>query len=66
MPYIDEMVRCTDEAMDARDELWALQLDAPLISHSVDYKFPRKYIFDGHCNSAGQVYRTELLYKDLT
>ncbi len=65
MHSFDEQVITSDEVLDERDAIWASQLDAPLISRTVDYKIPRKYIWDGHCNSAGQIYRTELICRDL-
>ncbi len=60
-----DQVTATEEQMDERDSLWQSQLKAPLISRSKDYTLDRKYIWDGHCNSLGQIYRTELIYKDL-
>ncbi len=60
-----DMVAATEEQMDERDAIWQEQLDAPIISRSKDYVLDRKYIWDGHCNSLGQIYRTELIYKDL-
>lgn len=65
--YLDEAVVSTKEGWDLYDESWRSRLDAPYISRTKDYIFPREYIYNAiaHCSEAGARYRTELLYRDL-
>lgn len=67
-PVCEDVVKAGtgDEAtMDARDAAYQRVLDAPLISRSKDYVFSRKYMWDAHNNTKGQLERTERLYQDI-
>lgn len=64
--YYEEAVN-SEELMDPYNDELQRRLNAPLISRSKDYVFPREYIYDGiaHCTNTGAKKRTELLYRDL-
>ncbi len=65
--YLDESVKSSEETIEQHDEVLSAQLNAPLISKSSDYIFPREYIYNAiaHCNTVGAQHRTRLLYNDL-
>jgi hypothetical protein len=66
-PTLDEAVRSTDVEIIASDKAFSKVIKAPFISNSLDYIYPREYIYDyiAHCNSAGAIKRTKQLYNDL-
>lgn len=67
VPYLDEAVVSSKEEIIASDKELQKYLDAPLVSSSLDYIFPREYICDfiSHCNTLGAQKRTEQLYEDI-
>ncbi|MGI6664299.1 MAG: hypothetical protein ACOX3W_02585 [Christensenellaceae bacterium] len=66
-PYIDEAILSSKEEIIASNEALQEQLDAPLVSSSLDYIFSREYMGDtiAHCNTLGAKKRTIQLYEDI-
>lgn len=67
LPVLDESLISTNDEIIESDRVLASLLDAPLISNTLDYIYPREYIWNAtyHCNTAGAEKRTQQLYEDM-
>ena len=66
-PYYEGALICEEEDMTRFAELAEEQVGIDYISDPNDYAFPLEYMYDTiyHCNSQGEIYRTELIVQDL-
>lgn len=66
-PLLDQAITCNYDDFDKLIKQEEAKIGIPYISNPIDYIFPQEYIYDSiyHCNSQGEIIRTELLINDI-